>query len=249
MVNQQYAQQCEGISQRARQIRNLLSPATQGLLDESAGSHSDWAGPPVTVAFGVMRAGGTEEDYEEIINSSELGKSHEAAEGRIGHARAVSSAWAWAEERYEPEYSSGNVDYVREQLVDLLEVVESSAEFTRHNRPSAKALVQIGIEVGTYAVDVSIRRLAEIVGCTIKTASKHLKQIQATGLVNAVQSSGRGKAKTYVLNLNYHAPLEGAMGKRVGGCKGTTHIYIGQYIYVVSVHPPLPITSCGLSMV
>lgn len=174
-----------------------LSPGIQDLLNFPDGSNSDWSSRPISIALAVMNNGGDEEDFSRIIEDSALGRS--AKRPREMHKR-IATAWAQAEDLHDPMHSTGEL---QKALKALYTAVESSPDFNRGQRQTALALVAIARRVNAYSVDASIRTLAEVTGLKPSTTSNHLKAITDSDLVHRVVFNGRGKSRTFHLNLSY----------------------------------------------
>lgn len=178
--------------------QEALSPKIRELLDFPEGSNSDWASAPVSIALAVMNAGGTEEDYSRIVKDSALGESARRPDQML---KRLDTAWAQAEELYDPGYSNNILSSV---LDTLAQCVSESPEFNRGERLTALALVDIAREVGAYSVDASARRISLLTGFSADTSARHLRAIAESDLVSRVVFNGRGKARSFVLNLGYY---------------------------------------------
>lgn len=178
--------------------REMLSPRIRELLDFPEGSNSDWASAPVSIALAVMNAGGDEEDYSRIVQDSALGES---AKRPAQMLKRLGTAWEQAENLYDPGYSSNQLAGV---LDALAERVSESPEFNRGQRLTALALVGIAKEVNAYSVDASARRISLLTGFSADTSARHLKAIAESDLVSRVVYNGRGKARSFILNLGYY---------------------------------------------
>ena len=178
--------------------REALSPQIRELLDFPEGSNSDWASAPVSIALAVMNAGGDEEDYNRIVLESALGES---AKRPAQMLKRLGTAWEQAENLYDPGYSNNQLAGV---LDALAERVSDSSDFNRGQRLTAMALVDIAREVNAYSVDASARRISLLTGFSADTSARHLKAIADSELVSRVVYNGRGKARSFVLNLGYY---------------------------------------------
>lgn len=178
--------------------QEALSPKIRELLDFPEGSNSDWASAPVSIALAVMNAGGTEEDYSRIVQNSALGESAKRPDQML---KRLDTAWAQAEELYDPGYSNNILSSV---LDTLAQRVSESPEFNRGQRLTALALVDIAREVGAYSVDASARRISLLTGFSADTSARHLRALAESDLVSRVVFNGRGKARSFVLNLGYY---------------------------------------------
>lgn len=178
--------------------QEALSPKIRELLDFPEGSNSDWASAPVSIALAVMNAGGTEEDYSRIVQNSALGESAKRPDQML---KRLDTAWAQAEELYDPGYSNNILSSV---LDTLAQRVSESPEFNRGQRLTALALVDIAREVGAYSVDASARRMSLLTGFSADTSARHLRALAESDLVSRVVYNGRGKARSFVLNLGYY---------------------------------------------
>lgn len=178
--------------------REMLSPRIRELLDFPEGSNSDWASAPVSIALAVMNAGGDEEDYSRIVQESVLGES---AKRPTQMLKRLSTAWEQAENLYDPGYNNNKLAGV---LNALAERVSDSPEFNRGQRLTALALVGIAKEVNAYSVDASVRRISLLTGFSADTSARHLRAITESALISRVVYNGRGKARTFVLNLGYY---------------------------------------------
>lgn len=178
--------------------QEALSPKIRELLDFPEGSNSDWASAPVSIALAVMNAGGTEEDYSRIVQNSALGESAKRPDQML---KRLDTAWAQAEELYDPGYSNNILSSV---LDTLAQRVSESPEFNRGQRLTALALVDIAREVGAYSVDASARRISLLTGFSADTSARHLRALAESDLVSRVVYNGRGKARSFVLNLGYY---------------------------------------------
>lgn|GEM_PF-2677776 len=178
--------------------QEALSPKIRELLDFPEGSNSDWGSAPVSIALAVMNAGGTEEDYNRIVQDSALGESAKRPDQML---KRLDTAWAQAEELYDPGYSNNILSSV---LDTLAQRVSESPEFNRGQRLTALALVGIAQEVNAYSVDASARRVSLLTGFSADTSARHLRAIAESDLVSRVVFNGRGKARSFVLNLGYY---------------------------------------------
>lgn len=178
--------------------QEALSPKIRELLDFPEGSNSDWASAPVSIALAVMNAGGTEEDYSRIVQNSALGESAKRPDQML---KRLGTAWAQAEDLYDPGYSKNVLSGV---LDTLAQRVSESPEFNRGERLTALALVDIAREVGAYSVDASARRISLLTGFSADTSARHLRALAESDLVSRVVFNGRGKARSFVLNLGYY---------------------------------------------
>ena len=178
--------------------REMLSPQIRELLDYPSGSNSDWASAPVSIALAVMNAGGDEEDYSRIVQDSALGES---AKRPAQMLKRLGTAWEQAENLYDPGYSNNQLAGV---LDALAERVSESPEFNRGQRLTAMALISIAREVNAYSVDASARRISLLTGFSADTSARHLRAIADSELVSRVVFNGRGKARSFVLNLGYY---------------------------------------------
>lgn len=178
--------------------QEALSPKVRELLDFPEGSNSDWASAPVSIALAVMNAGGTEEDYSRIVQDSALGESAKRPDQML---KRLDTAWAQAEELYDTGYSNNILSSV---LDTLAQRVSESPEFNRGERLTARALVGIAQEVNAYSVDASARRISLLTGFSADTSARHLRAIAESELVSRVVFNGRGKARSFVLNLGYY---------------------------------------------
>ncbi|OFN33390.1 helix-turn-helix domain-containing protein [Corynebacterium sp. HMSC072A04] len=178
--------------------REMLSPQIRELLDYPSGSNSDWASAPVSIALAVMNAGGDEEDYNRIVLESALGES---AKRPAQMLKRLGTAWEQAGNLYDPGYSNNQLAGV---LDALTERVSDSPEFNRGQRLTALALLDIAREVNAYSVDASARRISLLTGFSADTSARHLRAIADSGLVSRVVYNGRGKARSFVLNLGYY---------------------------------------------
>lgn len=178
--------------------QEALSPKIRELLDFPEGSNSDWGSAPVSIALAVMNAGGTEEDYSRIVQDSALGESARRPDQML---KRLGTAWAQAEDLYDPGYSNNVLSGV---LDTLAQRVSESPEFNRGQRLTARALVGIAQEVNAYSVDASARRISLLTGFSADTSARHLRAIAESDLVSRVVFNGRGKARSFVLNLGYY---------------------------------------------
>ena len=178
--------------------QEALSPKIRELLDFPEGSNSDWASAPVSIALAVMNAGGTEEDYSRIVQDSALGESAKRPDQML---KRLGTAWGQAEDFYDPGYSNNILSSV---LDTLSQRVSESPEFNRGQRLTARALVGIAQEVNAYSVDASARRISLLTGFSADTSARHLRAIAESDLVSRVVFNGRGKARSFVLNLGYY---------------------------------------------
>lgn len=181
-----------------RVSRDALSPGIRELLDFPEGSNSDWGSAPVSIALAVMNAGGTEEDYNRIVQDSTLGESAKRPDQML---KRLGTAWTQAEDLYDPGYSKNVLSGVLDMLAQR---VSESPEFNRGERLTALALVGIAQEVNAYSVDASARRISLLTGFSADTSARHLRAIAESDLVSRVVFNGRGKARSFVLNLGYY---------------------------------------------
>lgn len=186
-------------SQEARELLASLTPGAQSKLDDSGSSNSAFNSSAFSFALSVVRAGGSEHIYLELVEGSYLGQSYR----RKNLSSALEKTYADAEKAVEEgDYQAGSKQVVRELLERVLDEVMHS-DLKPGVKATAEALVSLGIQVGTWAVDASTRRLGEVTGFTPVSTGKHLKEIEQTALVEQVKFNGRGRARTFFLNVNY----------------------------------------------
>lgn len=194
-----------GLSESARATLSRLTEEAKEKLNEDGSTNTGFNSAAFSLALSWNNAGGTEDDYIEAVEKSTLGLSY----FRSDLHRRLSKTFGQAQDKAEG-YEGPDTGSVREQLTDLAERLRE-ADLPVGLRTTAVALVELGIRVNTWTVDASTRRLAELTGFSPWTVGKHLGQFYELGLVSRVKRNGKGRARTFHINMDYAPPSRVAL--------------------------------------
>ena len=130
------------------------------------------------IALAVLRAGGSEQDYEQLLDGSDLARSYKYGERKRRYD--VHQAWEFSEQHFEPETPAEALEAVRGDLVNLRRRIEES-NLPQRVLPTVLAVVDEGIRRGAWTMDLSVRDLALVVGRSPATISRHLNTAEQAG--------------------------------------------------------------------
>ncbi|MEJ5927959.1 hypothetical protein WG915_04915 [Corynebacterium sp. H128] len=182
-------------SQETQDTLSRLRAEALQKLEADGGSNSEFSSCIMSLANSWVNAGGSEAGLFEAVALNTLGSTYK----RRDLDRRVSSAFAKAEED-QGNYTTAPND-VRPALLRIANDLDS-LDIPQSALPSARALVEIAAEVGTWAVDMSTRRLSERTGLTIATSAKHLRLLSDSSLIRRTVFNGQGKARTFEIDLD-----------------------------------------------
>lgn len=157
-----------------------LSETVADLLDQSGEDKGEHYQACCSIALAVLRSGGDEADFEQILEGSELALTYKYGERKRGYDTA--RAWQWAEDNFEAHTPDEVLNDVRDTLENLrLRILDSN--LPKRVLPTVLAVVDEGIRRSAYSMDLSVRDLAVEVGVTAATVSRHLNTAASAGVL------------------------------------------------------------------
>ena len=214
-----------------------LSEAVADLLDQSGDDKGEHYQACCSIALAVLRSGGDEADFEEILEGSELALTYKYGERKRGYD--IGKAWEWAEENFDVRTPDEVLNDVRDTLQNLRLRIEDS-NLPKRVLPTVLAVVDEGIRRGAYSMDLSVRDLAVEVGVTPATVSRHLNTAASAGVLYRTPAKP-GLAGNIALDVTFEESLPqptGCVPETVTGEKGILqHITITVYRFMCYIFP------------
>lgn len=198
-----------------------VSEAVADLLDQSGEDKGEHYQACCSIALAVLRAGGGETDFDDLLEGSNLALTYKYGERK--RLYDVDKAIRWAEENFEEATPADVLDDVRDTLENLrLRILDS--ELPNRVLPTVLAVVDEGIRRGAYTLDLSVRDLGVTVGRSPATVSRHLKTAAKAGVLYRTPAKA-GLAGRIALDVTF--------GEVTQKGKNETHKPMGGNSYVL----------------
>lgn len=157
----------------------------------------------MSLALACINRGWSEQDYERILEQTELYDSFDWGDRKLGYD--IGKAWSHAEEVHDGRavYAFGS-DEGREGVRDILRDLTSSKlvqGLKRGPRATVLAVIGEGIRRGAWTLDLSNREIAEMTGTTHRTVGNHLHKAVDAGVLK-LESAGPGHCQRIILETD-----------------------------------------------
>jgi len=176
-----------------------VTPELAELLHRDGADKTEHYQACCCIALAVQRAGGSEQDYEQLLDGSDLARSYKYGERKRRYD--VHQAWEFSEQHFEPETPAEALEAVRDDLVNLRRRIEES-NLPQRVLPTVLAVVDEGIRRGAWTMDLSVRDLGLVVGRSPATVSRHLNTAEQAGCLYRTPAEG-GLAGKVTLEVTF----------------------------------------------
>gem|GEM_PF-7076725 len=180
-------------------VQRYLSDSARELLNSSGYDKEEHYAFCCSIAMSVLRHGGTEDDFESVLEGSDLASSYKYGDRKWRYD--IQAAWSWAEQEFDPQATAEDRETVRDELRLLRDrLVESSLK--RNILPTLDALITEGINRGAWSMNISVRDLGQVLGVAPRTVSRHLAAAEEADVLHRMKQ-GEGLADLIALNLRW----------------------------------------------